>query len=143
MRHPHPDLQLMISGKAEVAQVGVAFDDIVDCTTEGVQHLWMPAVLHCPPTGKNDHNWTVEDLDTIVELVKGCLDQDRKVLIHCGRGVSRSTCAAAAVLLYLGKAQSVEEAVALTRHPERAPVKTALASLEAWWLTRRNPKLPL
>jgi protein-tyrosine phosphatase len=131
----------MIAGKREVPAIGGAFDDIFDCTVEGESHEHQAKVLHVPPTDTHSHRWTEDDLDVISELVMGCLEQDRRVLIHCGRGVSRSTCAAAAVLLSMGRATEVEQAVEMVRDSKRAPVNTALASLKRWWANRRQLKL--
>jgi len=137
MRQPIPDLGLYICGKDEVAAVGGAVQAIFDCTSEGAsRHPHMGKVRHVPPSGKNDHHWSPKDLDLITDLVSGSIRSGSKVLIHCGRGVSRSTCAAAAVLLHMGRASSVTEAVALACHPDRQPVKTALASLNSWWAGR-------
>lgn len=112
MRQPHPELELYITGKANVPACGGDVDDIIDCTPEGCRgHAHMAKVLHLPPTGGNDHQWEMTDLDDIVELVIGCLEKGRIVLIHCNRGVSRSTTAACAVLLALGKARNVPEAI--------------------------------
>lgn len=131
----------MVASERDAVRMAGLFDDIIDCTTEGAPHLCRDHVLHVPPTGKNSHDWTSDDLDTITELAEGCLLSGRKVLIHCGRGVSRSTCAAAAVLLVMGYAKTVEQAVNLTRDPDRVPVKTALASLSRWWADRHQLSL--
>lgn len=141
LRQPLDILNLTIASEREVPTIGGQFDDIIDCTTEGSQHRYRDRVLHVPPSGSNSHKWAADDLDAIVELAEGCLEKGRNVLIHCGRGVSRSTCAAAAVLLHLGHARTVEDAVALTRHPDRQPVKTAVASLRTWWDARRQMEL--
>ena len=112
MRQPHPELELYIAGKASVPACGGDVDDIIDCTPEGCRsHGHQAKVLHLPPTGGNDHQWEMTDLDDIVELAIGCLEKGRIVLIHCNRGVSRSTTAACAVLLALGKARNVPEAI--------------------------------
>lgn len=141
MRQPLQDLPLMIAGKREVPAIGAQFDDIFDCTVEGLAHEHLNKVLHIPPTGTHTHRWEADDLDMIVELAEGCLDQGRRVLIHCGRGVSRSACAAAAVLLHMGKVAEVEEALALVKDATRMPVNTAQASLKRWWKDRRQMTL--
>jgi len=136
MRRPMPNL--MVASAREIASCGRWADDIFDCTPEGVDHPHRDKVLHLPPTGGNSHKWSPEDLDVIVELAEGCLDKNRRVIIHCGRGVSRSTCAAAAVLLHRGVTSDVDDAVARARNPERQPVATALASLRSWWVGRES-----
>ena len=141
MRQPNTTIELFICDQKEVVHFGGQFDDIIDCTTDGVTHAFTSKVCHVPPSGKNDHNWTVEDLDIITELVAGSLARGRRVLIHCGRGVSRSSCAAAAVLLHLGKSRTIEGAVGKARHPEREPVKTAVAGLKGWWASRQQGRL--
>ncbi len=145
MRRPVPHLSFMVANAKEVAKGGASFDQILDCTSEGVAHThpFGEYVTHTPPTGSNDHNWTSEDLDAIVKKVSQWLEEDQWVLIHCGRGVSRSTCAAAAVLLHLGEAKTVEQAVEMCRDPYRVPVKTALSSLRSWWNEKRQMELPL
>lgn len=142
MRQPHPEIELYVAGKASVPAIGGDMDDIIDCTSEGCRgHDHMSKVVHLPPTGNNDHQWELDDLDAIVELATGCLKQGRIVLIHCNRGVSRSTTAASAVLLALGLARNVDEAIEMARHHERVPVKTAQNSLCRWWDRRRQLRL--
>jgi protein-tyrosine phosphatase len=121
--------------------MGPFVDDIIDCTSEGSQHAHRSKVLHLPPTGTNSHQWEAADLNDIVDLAEGCLLKGRRVLIHCNRGVSRSTCAVAAVLLHMGHATTVQEAVAMARHEDRVPVKTAQASLTRWWADRQQMAL--
>lgn len=141
MRQPTPEIDLYVASKVAVPANGGDVDIIIDCTPEGPTHQWAAKVRHVAPQGDNGHQWTRDDLDRIVGLAMNALGQGQSVLIHCNRGVSRSTCAAAAVLLAMGVTRSVNEAVTLCRHHERAPVKTAQASLCRWWDAHRQLQL--
>ena len=139
MRNPIPNLY--VAAANEVRHIGGGFDIIIDCTSEGVVHQWTDRAVHCPPTGSNDHQWTEEDLDMIVGLVEDGLVENQRVLVHCNRGVSRSTTAVAAVLLALGEVRSAHAAVEMAKDPTRQPVGTSMASLTKWWAAKNQPTL--
>lgn len=114
-------------------------DLVVDCT--GVAS---PAKnkVHIKPTGKNNHTWTITDLDRIVKLVNPYINAGKKVLIHCERGRSRSACAVAAVLLDRGVVHSVDDALIAVTHASKKPNSHTVKSLREWWAVKHpQPKL--
>jgi len=108
---------------------------LMDCSGKGVKS---PRRVSCLPTGSTSHSWTVSDLNKIVARVKA---HKGPVVFHCHRGVSRSTCAAAAVLLDRGEALTVEEALAKTSHKVHTPATQSVSGLQKWWAARQQTAL--
>ena len=70
----------------------------------------------------------------------------RPVLIHCSRGVSRSTCAAAALMLILGRVESIDEGVKIAAMPGQRINSHSLGSARVFGgkvAKRRQLKLKL
>lgn len=113
---------------------------VVDCTGHGSR---AKNKVHIAPTGKNNHTWTVDDLDRIVRVTKPYLDKGEKVLVHCERGRSRSACAVAAILLARGVVHNVDQALAIVTHESKKPNSHTVKSLRAWWDVKHptQPKL--
>jgi len=134
---------LWVSDRASAAVVGEDYDLVIDCTGNGpTKGNGKTASLL--PEGKTNHAWTKRQLMKIAGGVSKHLDDGDVVLIHCSRGVSRSACAAAAVLMYRGEASSVESALAKTAWDGRKPASVTVGSLKRWWravLERRQGKL--
>ena len=89
---------------------------IVDCLGDTHYGGTRAKILRARPTGSTKHRWTVEDLDKITRIV-GTIWPAHPVMIHCKRGVSRSACAAAAVLLAAGLVETIEGAMAVVEGP--------------------------
>lgn len=136
---------LWVSDIESAAVVGADFDLVVDCTGEGpTKGNGKTASLR--PRGKTNHDWTEEQLTRIAKGVAKRIRKGETVLIHCRRGVSRSTVAAAAVLMRLGQAQTTREAVAKARWDGHNPASMSMGSLNRWWkahLAERQQRLPL
>lgn len=115
---------LWVSDQDSAHALGGDFALVVDCTG------W------ARPTGSTGHAWTPEDLDAIVARVAPLLKAGKPVLIHCRRGVSRSACAAAAVLLADGGAATVRGALAKTTFESKAPSSQSVGGLRKWWKAR-------
>lgn len=119
------------------------FGLVFDCTGEA------PVggnVHHVRPSGSTGHAWTEDDLDWIVAKAELYLGRGQTLLFHCRRGVSRSPCAAAAVLLATGQARTVDGAVEMTAFPGTSPASQSVAGLRRWWKARqaaRQQRLPL
>jgi hypothetical protein len=115
---------LWVSDLESARTLGEDFALVVDCTG------W------ARPTGSTGHTWTPEDLDGIVSRVAPLLESGEPVLIHCRRGVSRSACAAAAVLLATGASDSVKGALARTAYEAKKPSSQSVGGLRKWWKAR-------
>lgn len=118
------------------------FEIVIDCTGEAPLG---GNVYHCRPTGATGHTWTEDDLDWIAQKGALYLGRGKNVLVHCRRGVSRSPCAAAAILLATGQAGSVDAALAMTTLPGTSPATQSVAGLRRWWKAReaaRQQTLP-
>jgi hypothetical protein len=89
------------------------------------------------PTGGTPHTWSPEDLDRITFHVRGALDLEKRVLIFCHKGRSRSACAAAAVLLEMGLAKDVPEAIKKVSRRTGRPAKSTVDSLRRWWKSKK------
>ena len=115
----------------------------VDCCGRGGDRT--NGIVVRPTAG--DHLWAPVDLDRIVDAVVPRLRDGQRVLVHCKSGRSRSTTAAAAVLLVMGAAATPTEAVRMVaRNAYRdgigdTPNRRCTASLDAWWAARRQPAL--
>ena len=134
---------LWVSDIESAAIVGDDFALVVDCT--GKARIGKNGI-HARPTGATGHAWTVKDLDWITDLASTLVKDGRPVLVHCRRGVSRSPCAAAAVLLALGLAKNVDHALSKTKVFDTVPASQSVAGLRKWWKTvqdRRQLALPL
>lgn len=110
---------------------------IIDCTGRAPS---ASNKIHARPTGVTGHSWTVEDLDRVVDWASAYLDEGKRVLIHCNRGRSRSTCAAAAVLLARGIVDTVPAALARTSMPGDPPVATSAVGLRKWWEAKQEAR---
>jgi len=113
LREVSPDL--WVSDRVSARMVGEDFALVVDCWGKTKD---APNKMHARPTGKTNHFWTVHDLVEIAKAAKPHLVAGRPVLIHCSRGVSRSTCAAAAVMMILGRVDTIDEGIAKARFDE-------------------------
>ena len=139
LREVRPDL--WVSDQESARTIGDDFGCVIDCTGK---HWQYPNTVNARPTGATNHTWTVDDLDRIVFIVTRMLEHG-PVLIHCRRGVSRSACAAAAVLLALGEAEGVATAIAKTRFEDQKISVNSMAGLKRWWAARQadlQPRLP-
>ena len=121
---------LWVSDFESARMVEDDFTLVVDCTGRAPDR-WNG--ISIPPTGITNHYWTVEDLNRITIKVSARLRAGKPVLIHCSRGVSRSVTAAAAVLLDLGRAHTVKDALAKTMYPGTKPNAHSIAGLKEWW----------
>ena len=110
--------------------VGSNYALVVDCTGKAAK---TPNRVHLRPTGTTSHSWTVADLDAITEKAVPLLKEGKLVLVHCRRGISRSTCAAAAILLALGEARNVDHALSFTKYPDSTPNAESVTGLRRWW----------
>lgn len=128
---------LWVSDLESAAEVGGDFTVVLDCTGKTTGRN----VLESRPTGSTNHTWTVEDLDTLTDRAGRILEGQGTVLIHCRRGVSRSACAAAAVLLAQGKASSVKDALARTAIPGSPPASQSVSGLQKWWAAQNQMSL--
>lgn len=141
LRSPIPRLWLSDAESAGIVRPVVAL--VVDCTGDAPEGA---NVIHVTPSGRTNHSWSNADLDRIVAAVAKVHqinnpDSTGKVLIHCRRGVSRSVTAAAAYLLHVGRASSVEDALAKTSLPGYAPASQSVAGLKRWWQERQQGRL--
>jgi rhodanese-related sulfurtransferase len=100
-----------------------------------VDHL-MGLVVDCCGRGGDRPN------DRIVGEVAPRLRDGHRVLVHCRSGRSRSTTAAAAVLLDMGLAGTPDEAVRMVAlGTGRPPDRRCTSSLREWWSARRQGSL--
>lgn len=129
---------IWVSDMESASIVGADFTLVIDCTGKG-QHR--DNVVHLRPTGSTSHAWTVTDLDAVAQHA---LAAQGPVLVHCRRGVSRSPCAAAAAILALGRAKTVDQALAMTKYQDATPASQSVAGLRKWWKERQpRPQLAL
>jgi len=134
---------LWVSDAESASVVGDDYDLVIDCTGNGpTKGNGKTASMR--PEGKTNHAWTPRQLMKIAGGVTKHLANGETVLIHCQRGVSRSACAAAAVLMYSGQASTVESALMKTAWDGRQPASVTVGSLKRWWKAveeRRQGKL--
>jgi hypothetical protein len=130
LREVAPDLWVSDALSAEV--LGPDFDLVVDCTGRG-PHKNAPWCLSQRPSGSTSHTWDADQLDFLVGEVARSLEAGGSVLIHCNRGVSRSTCLAAAVLLERGMSRDVYRALLQTKFPGSRINTQTQGSLKRWW----------
>jgi protein-tyrosine phosphatase len=123
---------LWVSDRASAAVVGEDYDLVIDCTGNGPTKGNGRTASLCPE-GRTNHDWTPRQLMKIAGGVSKHLADGETVLIHCQRGVSRSSVAAAAVLLRMGVASTVQEALVKTRWDGRQPASVTVGSLKRWW----------
>lgn len=128
---------LWVSDAGSAAAVGDDFSLVIDCTGYGPTR-GNGKTVSIPPTGKTNHTWTEGNLTTIASVASMRLEAGGTVLIHCERGASRSVTAAAATLLWMGRARTVSEAVAKTRFSGKHPANKSLGSLQRWWEVRKE-----
>lgn len=124
--------RLWVSDRASAEVVGDDYDLVIDCTGNGPTKGNGKTASMCPE-GRTNHDWTPRQLMKIAGGVAKHLAEGETVLIHCQRGVSRSTVAAAAVLLRMGEASTVQEALMKTRWDDRQPASVTVGSLKRWW----------
>lgn len=119
---------LWVSDAESAAIVGDDFSLVIDCTGYG------PTVGNGRTLSvvANGHKWDAASLTQIANLASMRLDNGGNVLIHCNRGISRSVCAAAAVLIRMGTASTVTEAIGMARWSERSPASVTVGSLNRW-----------
>jgi len=122
---------LWVSDIQSARTMGDDFDLVVDCTGYGPT-AGNGRTLSITPKGRTNHTWAVGDLDLIATVVGLKLEAGKSVLIHCRRGVSRSATAAAAVLLYIGRAKSRKEAWEMASSDHKAS-RFSTKSLREWW----------
>lgn len=145
MRSPQLEtpIRLFIGDLEEAETVQNLMDLVVDCCGLGGDRDNGMAVV--PSAG--NHRWAGADLDRIVSAVRPRLMAGERVLLHCRSGRSRSTTAAAAILLAMGKAATVDQALRLcarNTHLQEggdAPDRRCAASLREWWHGRQQPRL--
>lgn len=114
-----------------------SFGLIIDC--EGGGSCKNSLVMS--PTGKTSHSWTARDLNQIISFALPALRNGKQVLLHCHRGVSRSACAAAAILIATGEAEILEDALAKVATSGRGPAVVTVSSLKGWFRDYRTFKL--
>ncbi|NBQ99649.1 MAG: hypothetical protein EBT79_10735 [Actinobacteria bacterium] len=140
---PYINVRMFISGLDEAHQVDHMMGLVVDCCGRGGDR---PNGIIARPTAGN-HRWAPADLDRIVREVSPRLRDGQRVLIHCRSGRSRSTTAAAAVLLDMGLANTPDEAVrmvalgAFRDGVGETPDRRCTTSLREWWEARRQTAL--
>lgn len=137
LRSPDPDagVGLFVSGLTESRQVEHLMELVVDCCGRGGDRP--NGIVARPSAG--DHRWAPADLDRIVLEVAPRLRDGHRVLVHCRSGRSRSTTAAAAVLLDMGLAGTPDEAVRMVAlGAGRPPDRRCTVSLREWWSARRQ-----
>ena len=144
LRNPRVDgVRLFVSGLDDSLSVESMMGLVVDCCGRGGDR---PNGIIVRPTA-GDHRWAPADLDRIAAAVIPHLEAGEKVNVHCRSGRSRSTTAAAAVLLAMGHAKTLEEAVhlcALDSYIDgvgKAPDRRCMASLREWWHGRKQAPL--
>ncbi len=140
LRAPDPGVGvgLFVSGLIESRQVDHLMGLVVDCCGRGGDR--QNGIIVKPSAG--DHRWAPADLDRIVGEVAPRLRDGHRVLVHCRSGRSRSTTAAAAVLLDMGLAGTPDEAVRMVAlGTGRPPDRRCTSSLREWWSARRQGSL--
>jgi hypothetical protein len=130
---------LLICGLQDSASAEVLVSKIIDCCGKAKGRAGRVTVT--PSAG--DHCWSPADLDRIVAEVSPVLQAGDRVLIHCNSGRSRSSTAAAAVLLAMGLATTPDVALAATtlESSRTTPHRRAVQSLRDWWATKRQAQL--
>ena len=134
------DLDLFVSDRASAAIIGDDFSRVVSCIKDAPTAANCKTLVVCP-SGKTAHIWEVGDLDQITTIVMMRLEVGGDVLIHCRSGVSRSTVAAAAVLLKMGHVDNVKEALKLASWEGRKPASQSVGSLKRWWAAQNQTSL--
>lgn len=138
-----PPVRLFVCGLRDSLEIDHMFGLVVDCCGRGGDRS--NGIVVRPSAG--DHRWAIADLDRIVGAVVPLLRSGGRVNIHCRSGRSRSTTAAAAVLLDMGRATNPDDAVrmvALNAHKNgigESPDRRSMASLHEWWHSRRQTRL--
>lgn len=132
---------LFICNGEESQQVEGLVSLVVDCWGGGGKRK--NGVIRRP---RRPHRWSPEDLDQIVAEVRPRLEAGERVLIHCHSGRSRSTTAAAAVLLDMRVARNPIEAVEMVALGARIgeteePDRRCIVSLREWWEGRCQQRL--
>lgn len=135
LRQVHDNLWVSDIDSAEI--IGDDVSLVIDCTGVGPTR-GNGRTLSIVADG---HRWDAESLTQIANLAGMRLEAGGDVLIHCNRGVSRSVCAAAAVLLWMGSAKSVDEAIDLVRWEDRRPATVTVGSLKRWWDAQKQMSL--
>jgi len=128
----------MVSSGEEAANSLDQFGLIIDCAGVVPDH---PKKVVIKPTGKTNHTWSVENLDRIVSLIDKKWREGDDVLVCCARGVSRSVTAAAAYLLFVGEATTIQSAIDTCRNPTRKPSSHSIRGLKLWWHERHTGDL--
>lgn len=118
--------KLWVAGLEEAQDWADAVDLVIDCLTD------------IAPTGRTSHEWTPDDLDTVVEKARTV---DGDVLVHCRSGKSRSACAAAAILLDRGEAEDPTTAMRMTRAGGSRMNPYSVRGLREWWDRRQQAGL--
>lgn len=131
LREVAPKLWVSDIGSAGV--VGEDFSLVIDCTGGQGPTNGNGRTVPVRPTGRTNHAWSEADLNTIVGVVTMRLEAGGNVLIHCNRGVSRSACAAAAVLLWTEQAESLAGALDKVAVEGRRPNNHSVGGLRLWW----------
>jgi rhodanese-related sulfurtransferase len=130
LREVYPGL--WVGDEESAAVIGDDYSLVIDCTGRGPT-LGNGRTLPCRPTGNSNHAWSVSDLSTIVGVAGLRIEAGGTVLIHCRRGVSRSATAAAAVLLWLGEAETVNAAIGKAQVEGQRPSSHSVGGLKKWW----------
>jgi hypothetical protein len=123
-------------GSVAARKAGSRYDLIVDCLGAPNEPNDGCRVEVVTPNGRTGHTWEPGDLEAVVSVAAPVLGNGGRVLIHCRRGVSRSATAAAAVILHLGIAADVEDAVNMVRRQGSRPANSSVGSLSRWWSSR-------
>lgn len=136
IRTPRPGL--FVSGLKDSFRIGPEMDLVIDCCGRGGDRP--NGIIARPSAG--DHQWSVQDLDRIVGVAVPHLRAGHRVLVHCRSGRSRSTTAAAAVILAMDEADDLEGAVLRSSRPSMdgpcAPDRRCMTSLRAWHIGRQS-----
>lgn len=132
---------LMLSSLRDSAIAESLVTKVIDCCGKAQGRAGRVTVT--PSAG--DHCWAPADLDRIVAEVRPVLESGDQVLIHCNSGRSRSSTAAAAVLLAMGLVSNVDAALSATvLDPATSgicrttPHRRAVQSLRDWWISKRQ-----
>jgi len=139
LREVRPNL--WVSDQESAAVLGDDYDLVIDCTgrgpTRGNGHT-----VSLLPSGRTNHSWAPDQLNTIVFLATVRLERGESILIHCRRGVSRSACAAAAVLLWLEEAKDAKDALSKVAFGDQRMSGHSTASLKRWWKAEEEAAQP-
>lgn len=126
---------LWVSDIESARIMGADFDLVIDCTGRGPTR-GNGSTVSVTPKGKSNHDWTEKQLTKLAEGIAKWIRKDKTVLIHCQRGVSRSSVVAAAVLLWMGLEITTARAIRRTRWSGRQPANQTVGSLKRWWAAR-------